>query len=307
MPLLFKDAPDLMRQGLDYSRRGQFDRASESFDQASAKYSKQGQIQDAGIATAYSRFMRLGSGHIDPQALRELGNLLRSFGFVDFSPGARSIRASSLAYQLELDASERETEYAFQRGAISGEDRSQRLKALAEAYRSLGEEVLYCPEFFEHRAIPASRQVPILSARSEEALGEWLQSKDPLTAAEHFSAAQQWWTQAGDGERAAGAADRVGRLAFRAKCWFCGREGSGHGIQFVSMPIDYDVSGFKADGASPLPSVDGSGRYVFACKGCHSAIRLEADAMAARRVDEMERRLMARIQDLEARISSLPR
>jgi hypothetical protein len=135
-------------------------------------------------------------------------------------------------------------------------------------------------------------------------LGGSLQATNPLAAAEHFQTAQQYWIQAGNESRAQSVGAQVGQLALQAKCWFCGREGTGHGIQFVSLPIDQDVSGLKGTEGSPLPSLDASSRNVYVCKGCYSAAWGLADRIASQRASEVEARLLAEIRAMEQRLQS---
>jgi hypothetical protein len=241
-----------------------------------------------------------------PAALTATSSFLRSnFGAGEIRLGPRAISASDLATQMELTAREANLMIAIQFSSESPEAIASGLQALANDYRSLGNQVLYLPELFSQQAISTEPRVPVLMALSYETLGKGLEGRDPLSAAEHFQTAQQFWAQAGDDARAHAAATRVGNLAFQAKCWFCGREGTGHGIQFVSLPISESVAGLKESAQSPLPSVDGSGRMVFACKGCFSAAQGLADRIAIQRVSEAEARLQAQIQVLERRIQAL--
>jgi len=304
MPI-FKSGSATMEQGLDLARRRDFVRASQTFAEASRKLAREGGILDANCAKAYSDLFSPAVMHGDPAALLNLSSFIRSaLGSAQLQPGPRAISAPELATQLELDARYTGLVTAARSHSGTPEDLAKGLQALAHDYGELGDQVLLLPELFNQQAVLAESRVPMLMALSFETLGSSKEGSDPLAAAEHFQTAQQYWTQAGNAAAADSAAARVGRLALQAKCWFCGREGVGHGIQFVSMPIDQDVTGLKGLDSSPLPSLDRSGRNVFVCKGCYSAVGGLADRIAIQRAGEAEIRLSARIQAIEVRLSS---
>lgn len=306
MAPLFKSGSEVMDQGLDLARRRDYARARQKFEDAAAKLSKEGSVLNVDLARAYAELMLYPSRGNDPAYLTGLANYLRgSLGTTELRPGPRGISAPDLALQLELAAGESQALALVQSGTGNPTATAQSLQNLANGYRALGPQVLFLPELFNQQAVPADSKFPALMAISFETLGNSLQTTDPLAAAEHFQTAQQYWAQAGDQARSEASARLVESLALRARCWFCGREGVGHGIQFVSLPIDQEVTGLKGIDSSPLPAVDGSGRRVFACKGCNSALRLLADAIAMQRAYEVEVRLNARIQALEQQLASV--
>jgi len=306
MARLFKSGSEVMEQALDLSRRRDYARAREKFIDAADKLSKEGSVLYVDLARAYAELMLYPNRGGDPGYLTGLANYLRaSLGTTELRPGPRSISASDLAVQLDLAASESQALAQAQGGAGDRTAIAQSLQAVANGYRQLGSQVLFIPELFGQQAVPAESKFPVLMAVSFETLGAALQATDPLAAAEHFQTAQQYWTQAGNEARSEASARQVESLAFRARCWFCGREGVGHGVQFMSLPIDQDVTGLKGIESSPLPAFDGSGRRVFACKGCSSALRLLADSIAVQRAYEVELRLNARILALEQQLQTV--
>ncbi len=306
MAPLLKAGSDLLEQGLDLARRREYDRARGKFDDAARKYAKEGNLHEANLARAYAALMLYPAQFSNPGYLTGLAALLRSLmETTELRPGPRGISAPELAAQVELAAAEVNTLGLMESGAGDRAAIAQGAQAIAGQYRQLGSQPLFLPETFHQISIPADSRFPMLMALSFETLGRAFEATDPLLAAENFQTAQQYWTQTGDAARAGASAARVERLAYRAKCWFCGREGIGHGIQFVSMPIDLDVTGLQGTGPSPLPSLDSSGRRLFACRGCHAAIRGLADSLAEQRSAEVEARLLARIQNLEARLRTV--
>jgi len=303
MAPLIKDGAATLEQALDFARRREFEKACDRFLDASKKFANEGSIPGSNRARAYAELFSPGVRRLETTALVNLSNYLTStLGNDELHPGPRSIAASELANQLRLTARDSNLMTAVQSGGGDPGSLAQALQGLANDYRQLGDQVLFLPELFEGRSVTAASRVPPLMAVSFETLGTAKQSTDPLAAAEHFQTAQQYWLQAGNEARGSAAASRVGSLAFQAKCWFCGREGTGHGIQFISMPVNQDLNGLKGADASPLPSVDQSGRLVFACKGCYSAVFGLADRIALQRAGETEMRLSARISALEARL-----
>jgi hypothetical protein len=303
MPI-FKGGSATMEQGLDFARRREFDRACEAFAEASRKLAKEGNVQDASIAKGYADLFSPAVRKGDPAALHNLAAFLRSaVGTAPLHPGPRSISASELATQLELDARYTRLVTAARQGTGNPDELAQGLQALAGEFGQLGHQVLLLPELFAQQTVLSDSRVPMLMALSFETLGAAKEGTDPLAAAEHYQTAQQYWAQAGNAAAADVAASRVGRLALQARCWVCGREGVGHGIQFVSLPITQDITGLKGLDTSPLPSVDPSGRNVFLCKGCFAALGGLADRIATQRAGEAEMRLMARINMLESRLN----
>ena len=305
MSPVFKDGATTLDQGLDLARRRDFDHARAKFLDAAKKLSKEGSVLNVNIANAYADLFSIGVRSEHPDALLTLSSFLRAtLGTTELRPGPRGIAASDLATQLELTAREKNLLAAAQAPTGNPAGLAQALQALANDYGQLGGQVLFLPELFNQQAIPANSRVATLMALSFETLGASTQASNPLGAAEHYQTAQQYWSQAGDEARAQAMGARVGQLALQAKCWFCGREGTGHGVQFVSLAVDQDVSGLKGMEGSPLPSLDPSGRYVYVCKGCYSAASGLADRIAFQRASEVEARLQAEIQALEQQLQS---
>lgn len=305
MAPLLKDGSATLEQALDLARRRDFGRARQKFIDASEKFRKEGDILLVNVAKAYADLLSPEVLGGNPGALFALAGFLRAtLGTTELRPGPRGIAASDLATQLELTARDTNLMSALQSGPGAGAPLSQALQQLANDYVRLGGEVLFLPELSFQRSTTASARVPVLMALSFETLGQATEASDPLSAADHFQAAQQYWNQAGDEARAQAAGVRVGHLSIQAKCWICGREGRGHGVQFVSLPIDQDVMGLKGTDTSPLPSIDASSRNVYVCKGCLSALRGLADRIAIQRASEAEMRLLSRIQAIEAALAT---
>ncbi len=305
MAPLFKSGRDLLDQGLDLSRRRDFARAREKFVDAAARLAKESGTVDVDLARAYADLMGCGSPNLDPVAERMLATFVRErLGGLELRPGLRPISGADLATQLELDARDRELTSLRDPTAADPVAYARALQELAGGYSRIADQVLFLPEMFHQRTIGAGGRVPVLMATSFEALGVAAQTTDPIGAAEQFQTAQQYWAQAGESARADAAGRLIEKLSLRAQCWFCGRSGAGHGVQFVSLPIDRDVSGLEGRTDSPLPSVDPAGRHLYVCKGCHAAIRLFAERIADQRTAALAEQLRAEMRALERRLRS---
>lgn len=303
MAKLFKSGEAVLQQALDLSRRRDFVKARQKFIDASEKFAKEGAPLYSNLCRAYADLMLLSGPTADAGLMLGLARFLRTtLGDAELRPGPRGISAGDLATELQLMARNTNLMATIQSGGGNNASVAQALQSLANDYRQLGNRVLFVPEFFHHEVVSAESRFPVLMAFSFEALGAEVQSSDPLSAAEHFQTAQQYWSQAGNPSRAAYAGGQIERLSLQAKCWFCGREGAGHGVQFASMLIDLDVTGLRGHDASPLPSIDKGGRHLYVCKGCNSAMRVLVERVAHEQATQMAGQLRAEMQALEARL-----
>jgi hypothetical protein len=304
MAPLIKDGSGLQEQALSLVARGDFNGAQEKFLAASRKFAKEGRVRDASKAQAYAQLMVARPGMASPQMLSGLSSYLSSLGDEPMLLGARPTTARTLAAQLGLEAREAQLDGRAGSIPIPPQQRYDAQRELALSYQQLGDEVLILPELFTRVPQTGSAKGHVLSALAEEGLAGALVGSDPLNAAEHFQSASQWWRLAGDEGRAAEAARKTGSLSVRASCWICGRQGSGHGVQFVSIPIAPESAALRESESSPLPSRDPTGRSAYVCKGCTSMISDVADQIASARDQALEARVMAQIAALR---SQMPR
>ena len=303
MAPLFKSGRDLLEQGLDLARRRDFARAREKFVDAAARLAKESGTVEADLARAYADLMGFAVRAPDPTAERALAEFLRTrLGSMELRPGLRPISGGALATQLDLDARDRELTAQTDPVATDPAAYAQALQALAGGYAGITGQVLFLPELIQQRTIAAESRVPVLMATAFETLGLAAQKADPIAAAERFQTAQQYWVQAGEGRRAEAAGHLIETLSLRARCWFCGRAGAGHGVQFVSMPVDVALAGLKDPSDSPLPAVDPTGHHLYVCIGCHSAVRGLAERIADRRAAAVAEQLRAEMRAMERRL-----
>lgn len=293
-----------MALGNDRILRGEFLQAVERFQEAARKYGKVGNVPAATVAIAYVSLSRLGVSGRNAAGLQAAAAAVAPLGGMPLKLGPRDWPASSLAREAQLLAEE-ETLTAQTPPDPGGHAvLAKNLQALSMAFRQLGNSVLVIPETFWHASESAAVKVPSLAALAEEEMGESLISTDPKRAAEHNQNARNWWMQAGRPDRAQSAELRGSRYGRAVRCWFCGREVTGEGVQFVPLPSDMGAWNSVGSG-SALPSVDAPANAVYACRGCQSTIDKVADGRATQRANEVKVALEAQIEDLRRRM--LPR
>lgn len=292
MPL-FKSPDDLMQEGQDRLLRGDFPGAQRSFLSASQGFAKRGQSGPGGagqVANAYAVLMGLAVPNPTAQDYQRVVEALTPLGPASLKLGPRTVPAQDVRHEAELA---RDEQAILSSGPATVEAHQQagaRLQALSLAYRQLGNQVLVLPELFRRGAVPASTKAPVLAALAEEELGESEVARNPKRAAEHNQNARNWWLQVGETARADAASQRVARYGKAVKCWFCGREVAGDGINFRQLPSD--LTGFPLPGeGGALPDSDPPHNVVFACRPCSSTVERLADEKARARAKEIEDRV----------------
>ena len=305
---LLKSGGEVLGLGHDFVLRGDFINAHDKYIEAARKFAKQGDTNNAGLAAAYASVMVIGQRLSDPSAYRFAAQSLRNLAATNIKLGLREVSAIKLATEADLLAEELELN-AFQPvNSDQYQQKAQMLQNLAIKFRTnMTGEVLVLPELFRQGAFHGESKALPLAGQAEETLGESMISDNPKAAAEHYQSARLWWTQAGFSGRADQAALRVRAYGRAAKCWFCGREVSGEGIHFLSMPSDLTDLVRRSGGESALPTFDPGSNAIYACKGCHSAVSKLADSLAMQRMQELEVRVQAQINDLRAQIVDLGR
>jgi len=261
---------------------------------------------NAALASAYAAVMVAGQRPQDPTAYRQASQALRVLGGTTVKFGLREIPASELATEAELLAEELEIIVLRPSTPDQYRQKASALQDLSLKFRNqVGDRVLILPELFHRGTVKGSAKALPLAAQAEEALGEALVQTDPKSAAEHYQMARLWWAQAGIDGAASSAAARVAAYSRAAKCWFCGREISGEGVHFVSMPSDLSEVLRRSGGDSVLPTHPPSGNEVYACRGCYSALYKLADQLALQRTSELEARIQAQLEEIRREIGSL--
>lgn len=298
---LFKSADEEMGLGNDRVLRGEFPQAVDRYQEAAKKYAKMGNLSAATVANAYLSLARLGVTGRSAAGLQAAANAVAPLGDMPFKLGPREWPASTLSREAQLLAEEETLQGENPQDPTAQATLAQRYQALSIAYRQMGNVVLVIPEALWHATESSPLKVSTLAALSEEAMGESLVTTDPKRAAEHNQNARNWWMQAGRPDRAEGAEQRGTRYGRAVRCWFCGREVTGEGVQFVSMPSEMGAWS-SADRGSALPSVNLPANSVYACKGCQSTLDRVADERATQRANEVRVALQAQIDDLKRRM-----
>ncbi len=303
MPL-FKTAEELMGVAQDRVLRGDFGTARTRYLEASRKFADQGNVPMANLASAYATLMGLGIPNPRRAEYGAVAQALAPFGGMPFKVGPVEVPASTLTQEARLlsegcDLLDSPVETPAQWAALA-----PRFQNLSMAYRQLGNQNLSLTQVFGHGSVSASKMAPFMAAMAEEAMGQAVLLERPKEAAEHFENARNWWTQAGEPEKAQAAASRVGLYGKSAKCWFCGREVTGEGVQYIVRNAEMGPWTTSATGLG-LPSVDPSRSAVYACKGCASTVDGIADERARQRAEEVEAKLEQEIAQLRREMEAI--
>ena len=303
---LFKSGSEILALGHDCVLRRDFNGAYEKYVSATKKFAKDGNRPEQSVAEAYAAVMAISQGQSNPDILRSAVRSLQALGNLPLKMGLREVSSTELSQEMDLLASEIEIRRLNPANASEYADKARRLQDLASKFRTYTSgRILVIPELFERQTVRGELKALPLSALAEEALGESLISSDPKTAAEHYQTARLWWSQAGQYDETERAAGIVGRYAHATKCWFCGRQVTGEGIHFRSMPSDLTELLKKIADEDALPSYNGSKDTIFACMGCYSAIEKLADSLAVMRMKELEAKINVQLTQLANQISNI--
>lgn len=307
MPL-FKGPEDHLQIANDRLLRGDFAGARDSYTSASQGYAKQGNGPGASMAAAYAGLMGLaGPTAVAPNYLA-VAAAFAPMGAMPVKLGLRQVTAGQIALEAQLAAEEMTLASMVAGSPAVHQEMGHRYQALSMAYRQMGDQVLVLSELFKRGSATAASKVPVYAARAMEEFGEAEVGTDPKRAAEHHQSARNWWLQAGDTARADAASQRVNRYAKSVRCWFCGREVTGEGVNFQSLTAVLGSVGLSegAGQANALPACELAKGSVYACVACASAVDRVADAKALQRSAEAEARLNARIDELRRSIPTPP-
>ncbi len=233
---------------------------------------------------------------------------MNSLGEAMIKLGPRETTATELGRELALLAAESDL---MCRRAVSPAEHAEKarmLRELATKFRTeMVDRTLIVPELFFKQSMQGESKAIPLSAYAEESLGESLILENPKAAAEHYQTARLLWMQAGRQDLSDAAASRVRSYGMAAKCWFCGREISGEGVHFLSMPSELTGLITKKSTGSALPSCDPTLSLIYACRGCHSAVYKLADARALERMQELEMRVNVQLNNIRESIAQTQR
>jgi hypothetical protein len=304
----FKTAEQVLQSGHDAVLRGSFTEALQSYRNASAKFSKQGDSQSASLANVYASIVAIAQSPTNASLYYPAAQSARSLGDVSLKVGLREVAAATLATEIELLALEIDALNVGARTSAEYADKARKLTEVASRFRiEVADTVLVLPELVYKQSIMGEAKAVPLSAQAEEAMAESLVMENPKAAAEHYQTARLFWMQAGRQDLGDSAASRVRSYGRAAKCWFCGREISGEGIHFMPMPSDLTALVMNTAKNSALPAFDPSQSQIYACKGCHSAIYKMADARAMERMRELEVRINVQLNELRKKIEETRR
>jgi len=303
---LFKSGREILALGNDCVLRRDFKGAYEKYISAAKKFAKDGNGPEQSVAEAYAAVMAISQNESNPDIYRSAAKSLEPLGDIPLKLGLRDISSAELGQEIVLLASEIEIKRLTPSKPAEYADKAKKLQDLASKFRTYTSgKILVIPELFGRQTVRGELKALPLSALAEEALGESLISSDPKTAAEHYQTARLWWSQAGQYDETERAAGIVSKYAHATKCWFCGRQVTGEGVHFRSMPSELTELLKKIADEDALPSYNGSSGAIFACMGCYSAIKQLADEIAVLRMKELEARINVQLTQIANQISNL--
>lgn len=295
-----------MAAGHDAVVRGDFNTAYTRFSEAAKKFQKQNNMYNYGLASCYMAIIAIALNPENPGVYYAAGQMLRSTGGIPLKLGLHEISSAEIADEVELLAGEKEILAMTPTNPSEHGAKAKRLQEIAMGYRSrTAGRVLVIPELFWKETIQGEARALPLLAKAEESLGQSLVNDNPKAAAEHFQTARLWWMQAGRADMAQTASSFVQSYGLAVKCWFCGREVSGEGVHFVSMPSTLTDLIKRTASESALPSFDQASGMIYACKGCYGAIFNLSDSLATQRTQELEVKINKQLEEIKRQIGRM--
>jgi tetratricopeptide (TPR) repeat protein len=300
---LFKTADEKFDQGNEYIKRKEYDKARAAFEKAISKGAA-----DAEVAKVMIALLNLRT-NANTEGYRNASAVLGSKGDMKVEFGLFTIECSKL--DIECDACYSE---CVAKGLPSGD--AAAMKARADALfaagmkfqTKIGPNTLIVPEVFAATKITGIDKASRLLAEGNEMMAESVAWSEPKKAAEYLQIAMNYYRQLGDGNAESAASNKIKMYAKAAMCWICGREVTGESMHFVQMPTEVSEMQSNSKKDSPLPSV-ASSNSIYVCRACYLAVSKRADAIAQqyhniamRELRDMESRLNARINAVNARI-----
>ncbi len=302
---LFKSSDELLEKGLDLVEQKEFAKAQDAFEKSAEKAEKKGEKEVLVLSKALASIMALSGQGRTYQNLINAQQALAPLGEKDIKIGLKTIKASVLVTECAITAEELSVQ-----GVPTTSDalvqRAGRLQSIGVKFQTqIGNEALFFPALFSNKNETGIQRSMRLFAESQENMAEATVWDDPKKAAEYYQNAVNYWKQAGDAAGESRGLSKVDQYSLSVKCWFCGREITGENVHFFPMNSEVTKLLAKTNSDSPLQSANGAGNYIFACRGCYSAISKKADEIAIgyhniamSRITDVQNNLQAQINDL---------
>jgi len=184
-----------------------------------------------------------------------------------------------------------------------------KLESLAQSYLALGRDSLVLGNLLKTDPNVYQRAFKFLGL-AKCVRGKLEEYRDPEKAVQYYAEAVGYFQQAALQDYKTFLDERNRKLSSVAKCWFCGRNVQGEDIHYVYM--DTLLTAYmKAKSQAESPPTTKDYRIV-ACTACNQAVQILADKIgrayyekAIEAMNELERRLMARITSLQAELQQL--
>jgi len=299
----FKSADEKFDQGNEFIKRKEYDKARKAFESALKKGTKESEVAQVMITLLDLRDNNTAQVYGDAVTiLNQKGELQVEFGLF-------TIKCSQLAVECDAMYSERVGLGMASSGGDALKARADALFAAAMKFQTkIGMNTLIIPDVYAGTKVTGIQKANFLMAEGNENMAESVAMDDPKKAAEYLHMSLNYRRQLGDTNAEARINNKITQYAKAAACWICGRETSGQGLHFVSMPTEVTGMQMKSKQTSPLPSIDNNAS-IYVCRACYLAISKRADSIARQYHDvamnemrAMEARLNARINSVNARI-----
>lgn len=308
---LFKSSDELLEKGLDLVEQKEFAKAQDVFEKSAEKAEKKGERDVLVMSNALAKIMALSGQGRTYQNLVNAQQALAALGENDLKIGLKTIKASVLVTECAITAEEMSVQ-GVPTTADGLTQRAGRLQSIGVKYQTqIGNNTLFFPELFSNKNETGIQRSMRIFAESQENMAEATVWSDPKRAAEYYQNAVNYWKQAGDAAGESRGLDKVNQYSLSVKCWFCGREITGEYVHFFPMNSEVTNLLMKTNGDGPLLSANKTGDYVFACRGCYSAISKKADEIAVRyhniamaRITDVQNNLQAQINDLRRALNN---
>ena len=304
---LFKSGDDRFKEGNDFIKRKEYDKARKSFMKAIKRGS-----DDSDAAEAMLALLDL-EGNPSEAKYQNAYNILRKIYEKDKDStlefGLIVIGCSYLMVECGCMIMEKRAL------AMPHSDRVARAKTLfqvAENFKKfLGDSGLQILEFYKSIQVTGTEKANELMALGNEDMAESVVWEDPRKAAEYLLIALNYYKQLGDRNAEIRTEHRMKKYAKAATCWICGCEASGESIHFVTMETNVTDVLVKGKRPSASPSFE-NGSSVYVCIACCLAISNRADMIAneyheaaMQEMSHMEARFEEKIREVESKMFML--
>jgi hypothetical protein len=280
------------RKGLNLS---DWNTALSCFNLAFEFYSKAEDSTNAKLAKALASFSK---ALVSPQAVEnwtDAADEISNTGLSEIDV-TQTVPVKDLVQECRLKAMELSAKLS-----TNSLDKAAQLEEIAKQYMVFDGTSLLIPLLLEKQQTTGELKAHRVFAEAAQLRGNEEIDLDPKQASEFYRMAAMHLQAAGDVGASQILSGKADDSSATALCYFCGREVTGRGVNFVYMKAQLTRFIEKQNSNKVFPS--SSNGMVVACLGCHSAITTAADEIAKTYYDKVEDELRA----VEAEIAQVRR